>query len=218
MKLYFMPTTRAVRPRWLLEEMDIPYELIYVSMDMSRSPDYQKLHPHGKVPLLIDGDIKIFESAAICSYLTDKYSTKGFLPSIDSPERAYYYQWLFYAGVTLEPPVEQYMFNVLPGLPEKVLPPEARTRISREAALAWFARVCEPLNTHLQSHEYLVENRFTAADVIMGGVLLWAWKLKMLQTTSPVRDYICRLMERPALQRADEAAYGYDYAPPETLP
>lgn len=83
--------------------MGISYELVQVNMDMTKQPEYQKLHPHGKVPVLIDGEVTIFESAAICAYLTDRYPTFGLAPSPDSSQRAYYYQWLFYANVTLKP-------------------------------------------------------------------------------------------------------------------
>lgn len=207
MKLYFIPTTRAVRPRWLLEEMEIEYELITVSMEMSRQPEYQQLHPHGKVPVLVDDEVTIFESAAICAYLADKYLEKGFAPAIDSPARAYYYQWLFYASLTLEAPVEQYMFHVLPHLPEKVLPTVSQTRVSKEEALQWFAKVCEPLNKLLQDSDYLVENRFSAADVVTGGILLWALRLGMLKTESPVKSYITKLRERLPFQKADIYAY-----------
>lgn len=208
MQLYFIPTTRAVRPRWLLEEMEIEYELITVSMAMSRQPEYQQLHPHGKVPVLVDDEVTIFESAAICTYLADKYLEKGFAPAIDSKARAYYYQWLFYASLTLEAPVEQYMFHVLPNLPEKVLPTASQTRVSKEEALQWFGKVCEPLNKLLQDNNYLVENRFSAADVVTGGVLLWALRLGMLKTESPVKSYITRLRERSPFQKA----YVYAYA------
>src|SRR5512147_361256 len=119
MKLYYIATTRAVRPRWLLEEMGVPYELIYVTMAMTQQPEYRQLHPHGKVPVLVDGDVTIFESAAICAYLADKYPEKGLALLPGTSARGYYYQWLFYASLTLEPPVEQFMFHVLPNLPEK---------------------------------------------------------------------------------------------------
>ena len=76
MKLYFIPTTRAVRPRWLLEEMGIDYELITISLEMSCQPEYRQLHPHGKVPVLVDGEATIFESAAICTYM--KYKNKRY--------------------------------------------------------------------------------------------------------------------------------------------
>ena len=207
MKLYFIPTTRAVRPRWLLEEMNLDYELVAVSMEMSRKPEYRQLHPHGKVPILVDGEVTIFESAAICAYLADKYPEQGFAPAINSPARAYYYQWLFYASVTLEAPVEQYIFHVLPNLPEKLLPTASQTRVTKEEALQWFAKVCHPLNQLLQDNDYLVENRFSTADVVTGGVLLWALKLGMLTEESPTQAYITRLNQRPALRKADVDLY-----------
>ena len=207
MKLYYIPTTRAVRPRWLLEEIGISYELIYVTMEMTQQPEYRQLHPHGKVPVLVDEEIIIFESAAICAYLADKYLEKGFAPPSQSPARSYYYQWLFYAPLTLEPPVEQYMFHVLPNLPEKVLPLKERTKVSPEEALQWFARVCEPLERVLVERDYLVENRFSAADVVTGGVLSWALRLGMLNEDNSVKAYLTRLMKRPAFLKADEDFY-----------
>jgi glutathione S-transferase len=207
MKLYYIPTTRAVRPRWLLEEIGVPYELIRVTMAMSCQPEYRQLHPHGKVPVLVDGDVIIHESAAICAYLADKYPAKGFAPSPATPARAYYYQWLFYAPLTLERPVEEYMFHVLTNLPEKLLPQKERTKVSPEEALEWFAQVCQPLNKVLKDDDYLVENRFSAADVVTGGVLLWALKLGMLLEDCPVKAYVIKLMERPALIKADEDVY-----------
>ena len=207
MKLYYIPTTRAVRPRWLLEELGINYDLIRVSMEMSRSSEYTQLHPHGKVPVLVDDRVTIFESAAICAYLADKYLEKGFAPPIESPARAFYYQWLFYASATLEKPVEEYLFHVLPNLPEKLLPQHKETRVSPDEVKIWFFKVCQPLNELLENNYFLVENRFTAADIVTGGVLLWALKLGMLKEASPVKDYITRLMKRPAFQKADEDVY-----------
>lgn len=202
MKLYYIPSTRSIRPQWLLEEMDISYDLIRVTKEMSLSKEYTNLHPQGKVPVWVDENVTIFESGAICTYLADKYIDKGFAPLIESPARAYYYQWLFYASLTLEAPVEQYMFQVLPDLPEKVIPRNLQTRVAPEEAQQWFDKVCEPLNRLLKDNHFLVENRFSAADVVAGGVLLWALKLGMLKQESPIKDYITRLMERIALEKA----------------
>lgn len=207
MKLYYIPSTRAIRPRWLLEELAVDYELIQVDIAMSCQPKYRQLHPHGKVPVLVDENVILFESSAICAYLADKYLEKGFAPAIDSPSRSQYYQWLFYAGQTLEPPVEQYMFNVLPNLPEKLLPKDHQTHVDAKTALAWFDRVCEPLNTLLSDQDYLVDNQISAADIVTGGVLMWAFRLGMMPTDSPVKAYLMRLMERPAYQRADHHVY-----------
>jgi len=207
MKLYYIPTTRAVRPRWLLEEMNIPYELVQVTMEMLRQPEYKKLHPHGKVPVLIDGDAVIYESAAICAYLADRYPERDLAPSPQSSARAYYYQWLFYAPLTLETPVEQYMFHVLPNLPEKLLPKSHCHQVSQTEALQWFLQVCHPINERLPGRDYLVEDRFTAADVVTGGVLLWALKLGMMKEESQAKAYITKLMQRPAFQKANDDFY-----------
>ncbi|GAA6623826.1 glutathione S-transferase family protein [Scytonema sp. NUACC26] len=204
MKLYYIPTTRAVRPQWLLEEMGISYELVNVSMEMTKQPEYQKLHPHGKVPVLIDGEVTIFESAAICAYLTDKYPTFRLAPSPDSPHRAYYFQWLFYASVTLEPPVEHFMFDALPHLPEKLLPEKVRFGTSSDESRQWFDRVTQPLREALANNNYLVANQFSTADIVTGGVLLWAEKLGMLATDDPLTQYVNRLIQRPAFVRANE--------------
>ncbi|BDA75977.1 glutathione S-transferase, putative (plasmid) [Calothrix sp. PCC 7716] len=207
MKLYYIPTTRAVRPRWLLEEMGITCKLVQVDMKITQEPEYQNLHPHQKVPVLIDGEVTIFESTAICTYLADKYPNFGLAPAIDSPERAYYYQWLFYASVTLEAPVEHFMFAVLPHLPEKILPTKVREAISSQEALQWFNKVAEPLRNVLVNSDYLVGNQFSTADIITGGVLLWAKKLGMLDLNDPLSNYLDNLIRRPAFTRADEDFY-----------
>jgi glutathione S-transferase len=218
MKLYYIPTTRAVRPRWLLEEMELSYELVQVNSALMRQPDYRQLHPHAKVPVLIDGEVTLYESAAICAYLADRYPEKQCAPDPQSPERGSYYQWLFYAMVTLEPPVEQYMFNKLPQLPEGLLPSEKRSSLPAPEALRWFEKVCEPLEGALQNQAYLVGDRLTAADVVAGGVLMWALRLGMMQRPSPVRNYIERLMARPAFLRADDDFYAKIEPPSEFSP
>ena len=187
--------------------MEIAYDLIKVTPEMSKSSEYLKLHPHSKVPVLVDNDITIFESAAICTYLADKYINTKFAPPIDSPIRSYYYQWIFYSSITLEHPVEEFMFNVLPDLPETVLPKNNRSQVSKQETLFWFEKVCQPLIDALKNTNFLIENRLTAADIVTGGVLLWALKLGMLKDSNPLKNYIEKLMERPAFKRADAGTY-----------
>lgn len=207
MKLYYWPTTRAVRPRWCLEEMNISYDLVQPTMAMTKQSEYRQLHPHGKVPVLIDDDVTIFESAAICTYLADKYPEKGLVPEAGTSGKGYYYQWIFYATLTLEPPVEQFLFNMLPNLPEKVLPDKKRTEFSVDESLQWFARVAQPVTAVINGKNFLIDNRFTTADIIMGGVLVWALKLGMLKDQHILKSYVEKLMERPAFLRSDEDFY-----------
>src|SRR5690348_14497216 len=99
MKLYFAPRTRSVRPRWLLEELEVPYELVRVTGPVD-------LHPFGEVPVLVDGDVTLFNSSVICLYLADRFVEKKLAPPIAAPERGDYLQWLLFAEHVLEPGFE----------------------------------------------------------------------------------------------------------------
>src|SRR5262245_45870944 len=107
LKLYYAPQTRAGRPRWLLEEIGVPYELVRLDLQKAdhQQPDYMKANPNGAVPALVDGDLALFESAAICQYLADKFPEKRLAPPLGTPARARYYQWIHYAMSGLEPPL-----------------------------------------------------------------------------------------------------------------
>ena len=106
MKLYHAPQSRSVRPRWLLEEIGVPYDLVRMNLQAgdTKRPEYLKINPNGAVPALQDGDLCLFESAAICLYLTDKFPEKRLAPPVGTPARGLYYQWVQYAMNGLEPP------------------------------------------------------------------------------------------------------------------
>src|SRR5712691_5434179 len=106
MKLYYSAQSRAVRPRWMLEEIGAPYELVRLNLAAGdqRKPQYLAVNPNGTVPTLVDGDLVLFESAAICQYLTDKFPDKKLAPPAGTPARGLYYQWIHYAMSGLEPP------------------------------------------------------------------------------------------------------------------
>ena len=104
--LYHSPQSRSIRPRWLLEELGVPYEVKTMSLadGDQKKPDYLKLNPNGAVPTLVDGDLVLWESAAICQYLADKFPDKRLAPPVGTPERGKYYQWVQYAMSGIEPP------------------------------------------------------------------------------------------------------------------
>src|SRR5687768_8158359 len=99
MKLYFAPRTRSVRPRWLLEELGLPYELVKLdlSREEHRTPAHLGLHPLGDVPVLEDGEVTLFVSPAIILYLADRSPEKRLAPPMESPDRGPYLQWLLFA-------------------------------------------------------------------------------------------------------------------------
>jgi glutathione S-transferase len=199
MKLYFAPRTRAIRPRWLLEELGVPYELVRLDRAKGehKTPEYLKIHPHGAVPALVDGDLTLIESAAICMYLADKFSEKGLAPPPGTPERGSYYQWVVYAVATMEPPILSYFLNRV------MLPEERRSAEKVEQAQKDFIEVARVLSPAIAGKEFLVAGRFSVADLMVSSMLGWAAMIGLLSNDFPdIKQYSKRLAERPACRRA----------------
>lgn len=199
MKLYYARQTRAGRPRWMLEEIGVPYELVRVDLSkrQHKTPEYLAIHPHGAVPAFADGELTMFESAAICAYLADKFSDKGFAPPIASPERGLYYQWLVYSMATLEPPVVRIFLNT------RMLPEEKRSAAAVEEGRAQWQQVAQTLEAAVMGKSYLVADRFSAADVMVGSIAGWAGFLGLLEGFPGLRAYSDGLAARPAFKRAN---------------
>jgi glutathione S-transferase len=200
MKLYYAPQTRAGRPRWLLEEIGAPYELATVDLTKGehKKPDYMKIHPHGAVPALVDGDLALHESAAICMYLADKFPEKKLAPELGTPARGLYYQWMVYSMATLEPPVLQVFMNTI------MLPEAERSAAAVEKAKTQFADVARVLSNALAGRTFLLGEQFSAADVMVGSTLGWASFMGLLADQPTLQAYVKRLSERPAFQRAQQ--------------
>jgi glutathione S-transferase len=199
MKLYFSPRSRAVRPRWLLEELGVPYELVRVDLAAGeqKKPEHLAVHPHGAVPALVDGDLKLFESAAICAHLADKYPEKHLAPPLGTTDRALYYQWLVYSVATLEPPILQVFLNT-------IMLPEAQRSAAAAAEGRKGAEACaQVLEKALAGKSFLVGDHLTAADVMIASTLGWAQMMGILGGHPDLEAYVGRLMQRPAAQRAN---------------
>jgi glutathione S-transferase len=199
MKLYYAPQTRATRPRWMLEEIGAPYELVRLQLSKGehKKPEYLKVHPHGAVPAFVDGDLTMFESAAICAYLADKFADRGFAPATTSAERGLYYQWLVYSMATMEPPVLKVFLNT------RMLPEEKRSAAVAEEGRAQWAGVARVVEAALTGKSFLVGDRFTAADVMVGSILGWSGFMGLLEGFPGLQSYTQRLASRPGFQRAN---------------
>jgi glutathione S-transferase len=198
MKLYFSPMTRATRARWILEELGQPYELAPVNLMKGehKQAEYLKVHPLGVVPALQDDGFTMFESAAIIMHLADKFPEKGLAPAAGSRERAEYYQWIVFAMTEVEPPLIQILQHT------RFLPEAERQPAMIEKASTRAKTVATVIQDRLQGREYIVGNRFTAADVVMGGVLNLANRLGQLGDHPGLQAYVQRLLERPAAKKA----------------
>lgn len=198
MKLYHAAQTRSIRPRWLLEEIGAPYSLVRLDMSKGehKSPAYMKIHPHGAVPALVDGDLTLFESAAICAYLADKFPEKHLAPAVGTPARGLYYQWMFYTMATLEPPVIEVVLHTV------MLPEAERSAAAAEAGRTKFTQVAQVLGQALSGKNFILGDQFSVADVMVGSTLTWAQMMGILSGHPVLEAYVGRLATRPAFQRA----------------
>jgi glutathione S-transferase len=194
--LYYAPNTRAARVAFLLEELGVPYErkVLDLKAGEGRRPEYLRLHPHGFVPALQDGDTSVFETAAICLYLADRYPEKGLAPAPDSAERAAYYQWVVYSIATIEPALAEIWL-------QKLRPEGERDEATTRAAVARFRESAAVLTEALKG-PYLLGERFTLPDVLVGSMLVWAGAMGLLEGQGRLAEYATLIRSRPAFGRS----------------
>lgn len=196
--LYHTAGTRALRPRWLLEEMALPYRLEVVDLfgGEGRSTEYRRIHPLGQVPALAVDGRTMFESGAICAWLTEAYPQCGLAPPLDSPWRPVYQQWMYFAAATLEPPLWEIVLHT------QLLPETARSEAAVALARRRIAPVLGVLSDALTDAQYIAGDRFTTADIMVATPLLW----NVAQTAAypALQRYVERMRQRPAFVRATE--------------
>ena len=192
MKLYGFGPTRSLRALWALKELDVDFEFVPVNLPAGeqKHPDFLRLNPAGKVPVLVDGDIIIPESAAIVLYLADKYREKGLLPS-DIKQRAETYRWMMFAVTELEQPLWRIIKHTL-------IYPEDK-RIPADIALAQeeFRAMATVLDRHLEGRQFIVGDSVTVADCVAAYLVDWADWLRLLDGFASLRAYLERMYARP---------------------
>jgi glutathione S-transferase len=189
-RLYYMPRTRSSRVLWLLEEIGAPYDLTEIKGAQRRSEEHLRRHPLGRVPALELGDgATMFESAAICLQLADLNPSAGLIGPVGSTRRGLVYQWVVFAVSELEGP----LFRWFRELSEGVTDSRAHDRFV-EAAVA--------MQSVLATHDWLVEDSFSVADVMCASVLQGAHTRELLAPWPQLEAYVERSEARPAYARA----------------
>jgi glutathione S-transferase len=203
-ELFHCLSARSFRPLWMLEELALPYRLhILPFPPRVLRRDYLTINPLGTVPLLVDGETRMTESAAMCQYLAARYDGEAGV-DVKSGERDHgaYLNYLHFGEATLTFPqtlVLRYTH----------FEPEARRQpqVAQDYA-KWFHARLRSLEAHLSEHRFLCQDRFTAADVSVGYALLLAQHLGLSVSFTPaVADYWRRLQDRAAYQRAQEVQW-----------
>lgn len=168
-KLFYYPRNASWAPHMVLKEMGVAFELELVDRkrEQQKSMAYMQLNPTGRIPTLVDGDLVMHESAAICLHLCEKHPQAGLIPEVASPNRALFYQWLFYLNSTVQPELMVYFY------------PQKHTTSNNTAAIkqAQEARVTDMfafIDSKLEGKEYLVGSSLTVCDYFLFMLAHWA--------------------------------------------
>ncbi|MBT5053948.1 MAG: glutathione S-transferase family protein [Gammaproteobacteria bacterium] len=199
--LHFAPNSRAGRILWLLEELALPYELNRMDFHPKdlKSDTHRARHPLGRVPVLDDGDISIFESGAIVEYILERHKNGGLKPEVASPLFPEYLQWFHYCEGMVMPPINTIVVQTI------LLPPDRRDEKALGQAQRLLTKALEPVNDALAGRDYLIGD-FSGADIMLGHACF------MSQRSGCVTDemthllaYIARIAARPAFDKAINA-------------
>jgi glutathione S-transferase len=189
--LYHHPFSRAANVVWMLEEIGVEYELRFVDImkGAHKADDLVALNPMGKLPILIDGDAIVTESAAIGLYLADRYSLGRLAPKTDDPARGTYLRWSCFAPAVIEP-----------GSMAKAGNWEFKPS---QAGWGDYETMLRAMESALSGRDFVLGDRFSMADVTFGGTIRFMLRFKTLEPKPAFTAYNERLGERPALQRAE---------------
>lgn len=189
MQLYEFGFTRSIRARWTLQELGVDFEAISVNLfaGEAQRPEFLKLNPAAKIPVLVDGDFVLTESAAIVLYLAEKYGK--FLPT-DARGRAEVNKWLLFTVTELEQPLWRIAKN-------RNLYPEAQ-RLAADIPLASedFRAMADVAEKHMQGRTFAVGDSVTVADFVLAYTLDWANEVRLLDRCPQLVAYMERMYAR----------------------
>ena len=198
--LYYYPSNANLAPHVLLEEIGAPYRLEFVDRDKDahKSPEYLRLNPAGLIPVLVDGDLVLPETAAICMHLADKHPEAQLVPQLGTAERAHFYRWFVYLTNTLQAEILTHAY------PERLAGDAAGAQAIKQNALLRIGGMLDLIENQLADRgPYMLGAGYSAVDPFL--FMLCRWTRNM---PNPARNRTCikrlldTLMLRPAVQRA----------------
>lgn len=180
---------RAIRVQWLLNELGIECEVVGVN-PMDPGPNFLALNPAGKLPVLVDGDVVMTESAAIPLYLAEKYPEKGLIPKALA-DRGQMYRWIFFLVTEIEQPLWRIALNTT------IYPAENRVPADIANATRDCKKMVAVFEHHMTDREVVVGDHLTVADFNAAYTLDWANEAGMLGEAPRLRDYLKTMYARP---------------------
>ena len=201
LQIYHAQHTRGIRPIWLCEELDLPYQVVPVdfSAEYRASPEWRALHPAGKVPVLVDDDVTMFESCAMMDYILARYGDGRLVPTAADENFASYLQWHWFAESTLARPLGEVINHGREFPDQNRIEPVVEEMINR--SLLSLNAVAQTV----QNQTYIAGDEFTAADISMGYSLHLARMILGERWPNELDAYWQKLADRPGYQVAASA-------------
>ena len=196
--LYPCSNSRSMRTLWLLNELQLNFKLVTlpISMEALRTPEYLSISPLGRVPCIVDENLRLYESGAICQYLCENYGETELYRGVNSDERTVWLQWLHFAetiAVHAAALVQQEVF----------IAPEKRSDVIKKLESRRLVKALEIVDAQVTKTQYLLPSGFSAVDTAVGYSIHLASKFLDLTEIGEVRLYYQRLKERPAFKLAE---------------
>ena len=188
--LYEYGPSRSKQARWALLECELEFKVIG-GLEILHSEALKKVNPMGKVPAMLINGEPLFEAAAICTYLADLVPEKGLVAPSGSRERALHLQWVSFALTEMEAYLWSNARNTF------VLPKEQRKKDLFEQNNEAFVHAAKVLDKVLADKDYLINNRFSVTDILVGFTVGWGSGAGLLEKTPNLQKYLKRLKQRP---------------------
>ncbi len=194
LKIFHVPGTRSLRPVWLCFELDlaVEIELIDFSQSYRDSAEWRLISPAGKVPVMTDGDLTMFESGAMIDYILERYGEGRLQPPPGTSQSALHHQWCWFSEATLVRPLG--LNRLLRGEQESM----------SEVAVLKTRDCLAVVEQAVSDREYLLDAGFGAADIMMGYSLVLIEQFGLLDDYPNLRVYLARLRNREAYRRATQ--------------
>lgn len=201
--LHYYPSTAAMVPHILLEEIGAPYQRVLVDrmQDAHKAPGYLKLNPNGLIPVLVDADLVLYETAAICLHLCDTHPGAGLAPALGTAERAHFYKWLMWLTNTLQATLITYFY------PERWVASgntAGAAEVKAQAELR-IAGMLDQLDAELAKRggPWFGGEVYSALDAYVFTMCRWTrnFSSPAARTRPQLGPYLQRMLARPALQR-----------------
>lgn len=200
--LHFYPGNASLLPHILLHEIGAPHELRLVdrAVDAQHSPAYRALNPHGRIPVLQDGELVLYETAAIALHLADAHPDAGLAPPLEHPLRPAYYKWMVHLTNTPQTEFRTWFY------PEQHVDDPAAAPIVKRTAGARLDGMFDRITEQLGAGPWLLGERYSAADAFLFMLVRWGRAMLRPPRTLPALGaFADRMLARPAVVAAFRA-------------